>query len=375
MKLFGYELYKRKAVLWTLQFMSDIRSNRVVLLAFRDTCSGNTNAIYRYIKKNCPDFEVKWAFYHAEKAPNDVVEKGDYINLDSLEGLRYFATSRYILTDTSFNNDLFKSRKQICIQMWHGDRGFKKVQYAAYPDGKYYDEIYCDYALSGSKYAEMVYVDAFRLSEERFLKIGCPRNDELFAKAEKKHNRIHEYYHMKKNALIVLYAPTLREKKRKEKNDVPFDYRAVLDKLEAKRNRPAYLLVRAHSANVGFAKKDDARYIDATDYPDMTDILLECDLLITDYSSCAGDLAITDSGIVLFVPCDDHYTEEDRLLYFELKSSPFYVAHNSEEILKSLERSEREIAENNKAILDFYGTYEDGKACQKLVCFMGEHKS
>ena len=139
MKLFGYELYKRKAVLWTLQFMSDIRSNRVVLLAFRDTCSGNTNAVYRYIKKNCPDFEVKWAFYHAEKAPTDVVAKGDYINLDSLEGLHYFATSRYILTDTSFNNDLFKSRKQICIQMWHGDRGFKKVQYAAYPDGKYYD--------------------------------------------------------------------------------------------------------------------------------------------------------------------------------------------------------------------------------------------
>lgn len=373
MKLLGFSFFKRKAILWTLQFVSKVISNRVVLIAFRNTCSGNSNAVYKYIKNQCPDFEVKWAFYHAEKVPNGIVATGDYIDLSTLEGLHYFATSRFILTDTTFNEDLFKNKGQLCIQMWHGDRGFKKIQYDAYPEKKFYDEIYCDYVLCGSEYAERVFADALRLPKERFLKIGCPRNDSLFRKSMQKYTKVHEYYHLEKDAIIVLYAPTLRENNRNKKNEVPFDYKAVLDKLKAKSNRQIFFLARAHGANVGMTAEDDVRYIDATDYPDMTDILIECDLLITDYSSCAGDLAITDSPIVLYVPDNDRYVQEDRSLYFALEDSPFFVAHDTEELLIALDRNEKEIVKNNKDILDFYGCYEDGNASQKLLGFMGEH--
>ena len=77
-----------------------------------------------------------------------------------------------------------KSKKQIFIQTWHGDKAFKKVLYDATPERKKFDvsvEIpgYCDYAIAGSEYGKKQYESAFRY-KGKIIMAGTPRNDRLF---------------------------------------------------------------------------------------------------------------------------------------------------------------------------------------------------
>lgn len=368
MKIFGKTVYKTKVLLFLLGCVKKIKKNQIALLAFRDTVSGNTKAMYHYIKDNYTQYEVKWGFEDDNKIPAEIKENGDYFLLSEIAGLKYFASSRYIFTDTSFVANLYKNKRQICIQMWHGDRGFKKVQYGAFPDKRFYDEVYCDYAVCGSAYGERKFIDFFKMSEKQLLKFGCPRNDLLIANNISK--SVHRYYGIPDDAVIVLYAPTLREKNRNLKTQVPFDYTNIIKTAKEKYKTDVYFLVRAHKANLGMEQIDDPFYIDVSEYPDMEDILEECQVLITDYSSSAGDFILTGKQVILYIPQEDDYTKKDRSLVFNINESPYMIAKNDEDIARFILLSNDEIKKNDKAIMDFYGCYEDGTARQKIMNFI-----
>ena len=50
--------------------------------------------------------------------------------------------------------------------------------------------------------------------------------------------------------------------------------------------------------------------IDATDYPDMQELLAVSDCLISDYSSCIWDYSIMGKPIYLYTPDVDEYDKE-----------------------------------------------------------------
>ncbi|MDO4354904.1 MAG: CDP-glycerol glycerophosphotransferase family protein [Clostridia bacterium] len=369
MKLLETPVYKSNILLRFFSYLFGVKNNRVTMLAFRDTVSGNTKAMYEFIKERYPEYQVKWAFQDEKKVPETIEKANDYFVLSDLSGLAFLASSKFIFTDTSFPGNLHKNKNQICFQMWHGDRGFKKVQYEAFPDKIFYDEKYCDYAVCGSHYAERKFLSAFKMKENQMLQFGCPRNDLLFEFSGRS-STVRSFYGIPADSVLVLYAPTLREKNRNTSVKVPFDYKRILAALEKRYNKPVYFLARAHKANLGIEKEDYQYYIDASGYPDMADILLECQVLITDYSSSAGDFILTDKQVILFIPEKDDYTKNDRSLVFEIKESPFLVARNEEDIVNFVGLSDEEIKSNNKAIQNFYGCYETGKARQKIVDFM-----
>ena len=60
--------------------------------------------------------------------------------------------------------------------------------------------------------------------------------------------------------------------------------------------------------------------------------------------------------------------EYSRPLYFKMEESPFFVAKSQLELESIIESLNKEkINENCKQILDFYGTYESGKAAEFLA--------
>ena len=54
----------------------------------------------------------------------------------------------------------------------------------------------------------------------------------------------------------------------------------------------------------------------------MADLLLIADMLITDYSSCAGDYALLKRPMVLYQADRQEYLERDRTFYFDIDESP-----------------------------------------------------
>ena len=73
---------------------------------------------------------------------------------------------------------------------------------------------------------------------------------------------------------------------------------------------------------------DSKKIRDVTKYKDMTDLLLISDILITDYSSCAGDFAYLNRPVLLYQDDFEQYTTLDRGLIFDITKTPFFRATN-----------------------------------------------
>ena len=91
-------------------------------------------------------------------------------------------------------------------------------------------------------------------------------------------------------ARVMLYAPTFRDATSGQAQRAGFDLRRALSRLEAATGTRWVCLTRAHDQNLSIDAGDSAGAVrDVTRYPEMSDLLLAADLLITDYSSSAGD--------------------------------------------------------------------------------------
>ena len=65
----------------------------------------------------------------------------------------------------------------------------------------------------------------------------------------------------------------------------------------------------------------ETRIRDVTRYPDIADLYLAADVLVTDYSSVMFDFALTDKPQLLLVPDLEQYRDVERGFYFDLEEA------------------------------------------------------
>jgi CDP-glycerol glycerophosphotransferase len=112
-----------------------------------------------------------------------------------------------------------------------------------------------------------------------------------------------------------------------------------------------------------FGFETNEKILDVSGFEDMSDLLLVADVLITDYSSCAGDFALTHRPIILYQSDRREYREKDRDFYFEMEDSPYMIAENQQELEDWISRLDEEtVRKNCDEILRFYKTTESGRA-------------
>ena len=97
-----------------------------------------------------------------------------------------------------------------------------------------------------------------------------------------------------------------------------------------------------------------------SDFPDVSRLLLACDMVITDYSSIGGDFMLLKRPVIYYQPDRERY---DRALYFDPDRSPLIVAHTEAELLGLLS-GPIDAAANCRAALDFFGVHESGRAAE-----------
>ena len=160
-------------------------------------------------------------------------------------------------------------------------------------------------------------------------------------------------------ARVLLYAPTFRDATAGGVQDAALDLDRAREALEQATGERWVCVTRGHDLNRGVA----GSRLDASDYPEVSDLLLATDLLITDYSSIGGDFMLLDRPVIYFQPDRAVY---DRELYFDPDASPLIVAHTEEELLDLLS-SPIDAAANCRAVLEFFGACESGHAAESVA--------
>ena len=125
-------------------------------------------------------------------------------------------------------------------------------------------------------------------------------------------------------------------------------------------------LYRAHSLGKGIGS--NGRVLDVSDYPDMADLLLISDAVITDYSSVSGDYMLMDRPMVLALFDLDDYTKSSRQLSVSLDEVGLPIAKNMNELhslmLKSI--NQKKLLGRDQA-MNYYGVTESGDSTRTVV--------
>lgn len=267
----------------------------------------------------------------------------------------HLATSTYIFLNDNFLPlaYLHFPEKVKLVQLWHGAGAFKRFGLITETD-----EIVCqlvekgnarvDYLPVTATFLKGIYRDAMGVAEEHIFADGIPLMDFYRSESRKKKakERVYRAFPQLRGKKCVLYAPTLR--RTQEEND------AIATRFDATRfveilGEDAILLVRFHP-NVqprNTAWKHD-RILLVTDYPDVKELLVVSDMLITDYSSVAVEYSLLNKPILFYMydmPNRNGVakTEDfayDRGVYLEADNFPGGYARTMDELISACRDAE-----------------------------------
>ncbi|MFI6391104.1 CDP-glycerol glycerophosphotransferase family protein [Nonomuraea sp. NPDC050547] len=282
------------------------------------------------------------------------------------------ARSRHIVTN-AFLPVWFRSREdQVVLQTWHGTPvkhiGNDQPHMTRDPRPPVWHRQAAevrgwDVLLSQSPWATPVLREAFGYKGE-VLESGLPRNDVLSSpERDRMAAEIRARLGLAEGKRVVLYAPTWRD----------YDRKNAMVKLDLAKARQSLgadheLLVRGHPMQAMPAVPDIAH--DVSTYPDMTDLLLVADVLVTDYSSSMFDFLATGKPIVFYAYDLAKYATR-RGLYVDLEAqAPGPVLPTSGEVVEALRSIDTVAAEYADRYETFRATYaprDDGKATARVV--------
>lgn len=323
--------------------------------------SDNPRAISEKMHELYPEFKITWILW--PKVSRDIIPSYVHIIDNMFDYYKELATCFCYVDNFAQFENIKASHKQFFVQTWHGDRAFKRILFDLNNNRPGVKEI-SDICIAGSTFGEKLYRSAFRFEGE-ILKTGSPRNDILFDNDTERKKKIKDSLGVSKRKKVVLFAPTFRDKsvgKQKANVDLEQVYR-ILNK-----NDDWICLVRAHAASKGIEFFcDGVNFLDVTDYPDMAELLLITDLLITDYSSSAFDIVLSHKPVILAAFDEYEYVSKSRTLYSPISETGFVVSYNQEELNRILENLDLEDYKKiSDEIIKKYGMYEEGNASEKV---------
>lgn len=276
----------------------------------------------------------------------------------------YHVLSAGTVVHNSGLNKLLKFRKeQIVINTWHGGGAYKKMSRAI--TNTYNRKN--DYFISSSRLASKYVIRDSQNFQGKILEFGMPRNDMLINEDEKKALIVKEKLKIG-NKKTVLYAPTFRDDA--SKVDFKLDYLGLVKCLHKKFGGEWIILHRSHYHMNGESSNNPEYVIDVTQYPDMQELLLIADILITDYSSAIWDFSFLSRPIFLYATDLEEYDKE-RSFFVDIHKWGFPICENNEELQRAIEQFEqKKLMQQIETHQNLMGSYETGEASKKLFEFI-----
>ncbi len=325
---------------WVLCRILPVKRNKIVFQSYYGRAySDNPKYIAEKLRKTGKDIDFVWVTNGVEepKAP----EGFRVVLFRSFKYIYEMSTAK-IWVDNSRKEYCMKKKNQYYMQTWHGGFAFKKVERAVEKDlaPRYVkqakrDAEQTDVMLSNSNASSKVYREDFWYSGE-ILQKGLPRNDRLFDFTDEDVKNIRSSLKIENDIRLLLYAPTFRKDHGFEAYTL--DYERCCRALEKRFGGKWKILLRLHpnifaaADNISF---DERFVINASHYPDIQNLYIISDFLITDYSSVIFDFALLKRRAAFYATDISDYMS-DRGFYFSLFDFPFEVCQNNDEAEKMI---------------------------------------
>lgn len=280
------------------------------------------------------DYRLVWAFNNPEVYE---LNRGEKIKCDTFSYFKTALKARVWISNSTVERGLeFKGKNTFYFNTWHGtpikkmgsdiggsNKGFK---------GKGHWKV--DYFTCQGEFEQDVYCRVFKgLNKNNTQVIGLPRND-IYA------NYTDEYMLYLRNKMgisadksVILYAPTFREYDKSSSMEVKVSIPMHIDKWRKELGDKYVLLFRAHyEVAKGMNIQDDDFIRDMSGYPQLDDLMIVSDLLISDYSSIFFDYSIMPKTMLAFCYDYERYISE-RGMYFDIREW-LPSADNEDDLLK-----------------------------------------
>ncbi len=226
-----------------------------------------------------------------------------------------------------------------------------------------------DYLVSPSPACTRILRGAFRY-DGPVLETGYPRNDVLSRDDGSIRRRVRAQLGLAEHTTAVLYAPTWRDDSRGPDGLVVQPNWLDLERLQ--QGLPdTVLLARLHPNVRSGAAHRPGFTLDVGSHPDINELYLAADVLVSDYSSAIYDFAVTGKPIVLFAPDLEHYRGDVRPFYFDYEEwAPGPVTATTDELLAALAdlgATRRDAAERYRRFRETFCPLDDGYASERVV--------
>ncbi|WPC17056.1 bifunctional glycosyltransferase family 2 protein/CDP-glycerol:glycerophosphate glycerophosphotransferase [Pediococcus inopinatus] len=330
------------SILYPMMRMLPINRKLVVFESYwGDYFNGSPKAIYDYLRKSHPELKFVWIL------TNDQIPIEGKAKRAKRLGFKYWyymARAKYLVENTNFPNQYSKRSGQIEVQTLHGTfmktMGFDEPHFKNATGG-----VQRNFAVRNnrwdlltvpSKYMADTATKAFDFQHE-IVASGFPRNDALYQHDNPVYiEKVKRSLGIPLDKKVVLYAPTFRNN-----DDNSFDFELDLDKLRKKLSDEYVVLVRLHYF-VGHSMSfvDHQGFVwDVSDYPDIADLYLISDVMITDYSSVMFDYGHLKRPMIFFSYDKDWYLNGDnRGVYLDYDQTvPGPIVETTDEIIKHLQ--------------------------------------
>ena len=372
LKLILLELVR---IIFSFLKLFPIKQNQYFFLSYKGRqFSCNPRAIYLYLEANTTNNIFVWGINNSELVSKCYNNKLIWVKPKSLQYYLKLIQSKYVITNIQLPSFLPKKKDAIWVNTWHGGGAFKLVEYPSVGIySKMTRNIQCKnttYYISSSKKFTEIMSNSTSIPKEKFLNIGMPRNDIFFYNQLQKNEireKICKYYDILSENIIVLYAPTYRGNVTTAYFDMELDLNLIKSAIEKKFKKTVCFIIRSHHSVQKYSKKLLSGVKDGSIYDEMQELLVASDILITDYSSCIYDFALSYKPAFLFVPDLKEY-EEQRGLYTSISEWPFEYAENNAILAELIMNYDTKIAEEkiNKYLYSL-GAYDIGKSTSRLI--------
>lgn len=298
-----------------------IRRRVVLATSHADRLGGNLAYIRDELRRRTPsEWVVVLAFRHRPGVGGRVAALWH-----ALRSGFHLATARvFVVDDYFFAMYVIHPRPgTFRVQVWHAAGAFKKFGYSVLDRSFGADEtlvervpIHANYDLCLVSAAATVaphYAEAFRMPLNRFTSgIGIPRTDLFFDDARRALvvADVRRHYAIPADRRVVLYAPTFRGD---SVSAARYEEHLDLQALAGAVGDDHVLLLRLHPfirRRATIPRDLSGFVIDVSDHPDINELMLVSDILVTDYSSAIFEFALLGRPIVFLAPDHRDYVGE-----------------------------------------------------------------
>lgn len=358
-----------------LKIFVKCRDNRILFISFGGRrYDDSPKVIYEEMltDQRFDSYELIWAFQNPDCFE---IKRGRKIKTDTFNYFINILSARVWVTNSRVERGLnFKGKHTFYLNTWHGtpikrmgvDIDKKNLSFRGKDRWNF-----TDIMLAQGRYEADIFSRVFNIPCERFAIIGLPRNDELIA-----NNRsdiisgLRAKIGIPSNKKVILYAPTFREYNKDKCNNCIMTLPINVDKWSKKLGKTHILLIRAHYEVVTDMSVDNSFVINVSAYPNLNDLMLASDILISDYSSIFFDYSILGRPMIPYCYDYEKYSKE-RGMYFDIRQALCCSIENEDELINEILNIDEErrcaIANNfRKKYIDSAG-YAGKKAIELIV--------